>query len=56
MTGLFANTMYRPPVKDSANVTIKLKHKSFLPTDPCFGVAKHTIAYLVSQCEGREGQ
>ncbi|KZP15983.1 hypothetical protein FIBSPDRAFT_866452 [Athelia psychrophila] len=44
----------RPQVKESSELLIRLKHKSFQPTDPCFGVVEGTIGHLLSLCEGRE--
>ncbi|KZP24317.1 hypothetical protein FIBSPDRAFT_427833 [Athelia psychrophila] len=40
--------------KESSELLMKLKHKSFQPTDPCFGVVEGTVGHLLSLCEGRE--
>ncbi|KZP22859.1 hypothetical protein FIBSPDRAFT_952434 [Athelia psychrophila] len=49
---LWGETLTIPPVKESSEVLIRLKHKSSLTTDPCFGVIEGTIGHLLSLCEG----
>ncbi|KZP16008.1 hypothetical protein FIBSPDRAFT_976664, partial [Athelia psychrophila] len=44
----------RLQAKETSELLIKLKHKSFLPTDPCFGIVKTTIGNLLSLCEEHE--
>ncbi|KZP15973.1 hypothetical protein FIBSPDRAFT_67989 [Athelia psychrophila] len=51
---LWGETLTIPQVKESSELLIRLKHKSFQPTDPCFGVVEGTIGHLLSLCEGRE--
>ncbi|KZP24326.1 hypothetical protein FIBSPDRAFT_1012222, partial [Athelia psychrophila] len=43
-----------PEGQESSKLLIRLRHKSFLPTDPCFGIFEGTIGHLLSLCEGPE--
>ncbi|KZP15961.1 hypothetical protein FIBSPDRAFT_832245 [Athelia psychrophila] len=51
---LWGETLTIPQVKESSELLIRLKHRSFQPTDPCFGVVEGTVGHLLSLCEGRE--
>ncbi|KZP08039.1 hypothetical protein FIBSPDRAFT_1052611 [Athelia psychrophila] len=51
---LWGETLTIPPAKESSEVLIRLKHKSSLTADPCFGVVEGTIGHLLSLCQGRE--
>ncbi|KZP16029.1 hypothetical protein FIBSPDRAFT_934889, partial [Athelia psychrophila] len=53
---VWGETLTIPQANESSELLIKLKHKSSLLTDPCFGVVEGTIGHLLSLCEGREGK
>ncbi|KAF7982120.1 hypothetical protein HWV62_29841 [Athelia sp. TMB] len=43
-----------PYAQESSDLMIKLKHKSFLPSDPCFGTIKVTVGQLLRLSKGPE--
>ena len=49
------NLSHRPSAQESSNLVMKLKHKSTLPSDPCFGVIKVTVGQLLRLSKGPEG-
>ncbi|KZP24269.1 hypothetical protein FIBSPDRAFT_427282, partial [Athelia psychrophila] len=51
---IWGETLTIPQSKETSELLIKLKHKSSLLTDPCFGVVEGTIGHLLSLCEGHE--
>ncbi|KAF7979693.1 hypothetical protein HWV62_41709 [Athelia sp. TMB] len=44
---------HSPTTRESAELIFKLKHRSSLPTDPCFGTIQKTAGQLLQLCEGQ---
>ncbi|KZP16034.1 hypothetical protein FIBSPDRAFT_934893 [Athelia psychrophila] len=53
---VWGETLTIPEGQESSKLLIRLRHKSFLPTDLCFGIFEGTIGHLLSLCEGPEGK
>ncbi|KZP16022.1 hypothetical protein FIBSPDRAFT_68467 [Athelia psychrophila] len=51
---IWGETLTILQAKESSELLIKLKHKSSLLTDPCFGIVETTIGNLLSLCKGHE--
>ncbi|KAF7987113.1 hypothetical protein HWV62_309 [Athelia sp. TMB] len=51
---IWAETLTIPSLRESSKLTFKLKHKSGMDTDSCFGTADETVGRLLRLCEGKQ--
>ncbi|KAF7967809.1 hypothetical protein HWV62_32963 [Athelia sp. TMB] len=51
---IWAETLTIPSAQSSSTLTLKLKHKSAVSTDSCFGIINETVGHLLQLCEGKQ--
>ena len=47
---------HSPSAQASSTLTLKLKHKSAVSTDSCFGTIDETVGHMLQLCEGKKGK
>ncbi|KAF7979694.1 hypothetical protein HWV62_41711 [Athelia sp. TMB] len=51
---IWAETLTIPSAQSSSTLTLKLKHKSAVSTDSCFGTINETVGHLLQLCQGKQ--
>ncbi|KAF7978475.1 hypothetical protein HWV62_45603 [Athelia sp. TMB] len=51
---IWAETLTIPSAQTSSKLTFKLKHKSAVSTDSCFGTIEETVGHMLQLCEGQK--